>query len=99
MNPGTPAIHACVLGLLGQRAATASICPSEVARALAPQEPAEGALGWRALMEPVRDQARHMAREGLVVITQGRQALAPDEPFEGPIRLRRGPGFPSQSEG
>jgi hypothetical protein len=93
MNAGAPAIRARVLGLLSQRAAASSICPSEVARALAPQEPANGPLGWRALMEPVRDQARHMAREGLVVITQGQQALSPDEPFEGPIRLRRGPGF------
>lgn len=95
MSPSAPAIRACVLGLLSQRAATSSICPSEVARALGPQDPS----GWRALMEPVREQARHLATEGVIVITQGSQALAPDQPFDGPIRLRRGLGFMAQDEG
>lgn len=95
MTPRAPAIRACVLGLLSQRAATASICPSQVARALGTQHP----QGWRALMEPVREQARHLANEGVIVITQGSQALAPDRPFDGPIRLRRGPGFMAQNEG
>lgn len=71
-----------ILRLLDARAEEASICPSEVARA-------EYARDWRGHMAEVRDAARHLARRGVVAITQRGKALDPDKAFRGPIRLRR----------
>ncbi|SAK52385.1 hypothetical protein AWB76_01700 [Caballeronia temeraria] len=81
-------IEHCMLDLLGRRAASASICPSDVARALAGDEDA-----WRALMPPVRRVAARLAREGSVLISQRDAVLHPDAVGRGPIRLRRGPKF------
>jgi hypothetical protein len=81
-------IAARIIDLLGQRAASASICPSEVARALRP-ETGE----WRPLMQPVRDAAAALAREDRIIITRKDERLDPDALGPGPIRLRRGPGF------
>lgn len=82
-------IAAAIVELLRQRAPSASICPSDVARALADDEPA-----WRALMSPVRDAAAALARAQCIVITQGTDRVDPDDVDRGPIRLRRGPKFP-----
>jgi hypothetical protein len=57
-----------------------SICPSDVARAEEPQ-------AWRAQMDVVRAVARHLARKGLLVVTQRGRAIDPDSPPKGPIRL------------
>jgi hypothetical protein len=84
-------IKRCVLKLLSQRAASASICPSDVARALASDNEA-----WRAMMHPVKGVAAQLAREGKISITQGSATLDPSDPKQiehGPIRLRRGPHF------
>lgn len=81
-------IAAAIIDLLGQRAASASICPSEVARALSP-DPA----GWRPLMQPVRDAAAALARAARIIITRKDEQLDPDALGSGPIRLRRGAGF------
>lgn len=80
-----------IIALLHQRAPTSSICPSDVARALAESETA-----WRALMQPVRDVAADLARAGTIIITQGDTQRDPDMIDLGPIRLRRGPGFPQR---
>ncbi len=80
-----------IIALLQQRAPAASICPSDVARALAESETA-----WRALMQPVRDTAADLARAGTIIITQGNTRCDPDTIDVGPIRLRRGPGFPQR---
>ena len=77
-----------ILALLAARAPDASICPSDVARSLRP-----AGCAWRALMPPVRDAARQIARDGRVEITQRGAALDADARFRGPIRLRRGPRF------
>lgn len=77
------AIAATIERLLAARAADSSVCPSEVARALAP------APAWRALMPAVRDVARALARAGRVRVTQGGHTLDPDEPWRGALRLRR----------
>lgn len=72
-----------IWSLLDARSASASICPSDVARALASDEDA-----WRALMPEVRRVAAGLADEGLLRVTRGNavvDALAPG----GPIRLRR----------
>ncbi|MCV4939550.1 DUF3253 domain-containing protein, partial [Escherichia coli] len=59
------AIEASIFGLLDQRQAGATICPSEVARALQP----DGA--WRALMPQVRDVAQRLARARRLRVTRG----------------------------
>lgn len=68
--------------LLAERRDGASICPSEVARRLAPDD-------WRALMPLVRDVACALARAGRIRITQRGVAIDPDHPVRGPIRLSR----------
>jgi hypothetical protein len=83
-------IAATMIDLLRQRASDASICPSDVARALASDEP-----GWRALMPSIRDTAAALARSECIVITQGKERVDPADLDHGPIRLRRGPGFPA----
>ncbi|WBU37580.1 DUF2256 and DUF3253 domain-containing protein [Homoserinibacter sp. YIM 151385] len=70
-----------ILDLLGQRAATATICPSEAARAV-------GGDDWRELMEPARRAARRLVAAGEVVITQ-RGAEVDPSTVRGPIRIRR----------
>ncbi|MDV6276563.1 DUF3253 domain-containing protein [Rhodococcus erythropolis] len=66
--------------LLSARSAESSICPSDVARAAAPEN-------WRPLMEPVREAARRMVADGEVQITQGGEVVDP-ESARGPIRIR-----------
>lgn len=78
------AIERKILELLDARPVGASICPSEVARALRP-------LGdWRALMEPVRQAARRLQRAGRVQATQRGQPVDLSS-ARGPIRLRLKP--------
>lgn len=67
--------------LLANRAASATICPSDVARAAAPDD-------WRPLMEPVRRAARRLVAAGEVDITQGGRVVDPST-AKGPIRIRR----------
>ena len=66
--------------LLNARSAESSICPSDVARAAAPDN-------WRPLMDPVREAARRMVADGEVQITQGGEVVDP-ESVRGPIRIR-----------
>ncbi|MGU3434131.1 DUF3253 domain-containing protein [Actinomycetes bacterium M1A6_2h] len=70
-----------IRGLLASRAATSSICPSDVARAVSPDD-------WRPLMEPVRKAARRMVDAGEVEITQKGSVVDPST-ARGPIRIRR----------
>ena len=82
-GPVTP--EAIRAEILRRVAATAkSICPSEVARGLAPE-------GWRPLMGPVRAEAAALSREGGLDILRKGRPIAPDE-MHGVIRLRRRPG-------
>jgi hypothetical protein len=74
-------IEQTILDLLEQRAADASICPSEAARQLAVGD------DWRPLMEPVRMAARRLQRAGRIDITQKGRIVDPDR-AKGPIRLR-----------
>ena len=80
-----------ILDLLAQRAATATICPSEAARAVAGAG-GDGAHGdteaWRDLMEPARRAARRLVDRGEVEITQGGHVVDPST-AKGPIRIRR----------
>ncbi|TKJ95513.1 DUF3253 domain-containing protein [Plantibacter flavus] len=69
-----------ILDLLGKRAATSSICPSDVARAV-------GGDDWRALMDDTRRVAWRLVDEGRVRITQGDEAVD-RATVRGPIRIR-----------
>ena len=71
-----------IAGLLESRQPPATICPSEAARALEPNE-------WRLLMPRVRTVAIGMAKDGVLDIRQGGRTVMPDEPLRGPIRLGR----------
>ena len=73
-----------ILSLLAARAAGATICPSEVARAIAPS-------GWRPLMPRVRDVAATMAVAGEVELRQRGRVVPPLDPVRGPLRIARAP--------
>ena len=68
--------------LLDRRHPSASICPSEVPRAVTPR-------GWRAHLEEVRDLGRHLARRRKLVIAQRGRTCDPALDVRGPIRYRR----------
>ena len=69
-----------ILALLRKRAAGATICPSEVARALAPSS-------WRPLMPHVRAVAATMAAAGEVELRQRGQPVSPFAEHRGPLRI------------
>ncbi|GAA3290132.1 DUF3253 domain-containing protein [Arthrobacter citreus] len=69
-----------ILALLAARAETSSICPSDAARAVEPEE-------WRPLMEPVRQAAARLMERGDVEITQRGKVIDPAT-ARGPIRIR-----------
>ena len=75
-------LESAILDLLGQRAARATICPSEAARAVA------GEGEWRELMEPARRAARRLVATGEVEIVQGGRVVDPST-ARGAIRIRR----------
>ena len=78
-------IEAALLAMIAQRGEQASACPSEVARALAPED-------WRDLMPRVRQVAGGLALRGLLDISQGGKSVSattlPHGPWKGPIRVR-----------
>lgn len=74
-------LEAAVLRLLDARAAGATICPSEAARAV-------GGEDWRPLMEPARAAARRLVVAGDVEVTQGGRVVDPST-ARGPVRVRR----------
>jgi len=76
------ALEAAILTLLDKRAAGATICPSEAARAVA------GEGDWRALLEPARRAARRLVAADQVEITQSGRVVDPST-AKGPIRIRR----------
>lgn len=78
-------LEAAILMLLADRPGTATICPSEAARAI-------GAEGWRSLMDDTRRAARRLAAADLVEIRQ-RGAVVDPSHAKGPIRLGRGHRF------
>jgi len=73
-------LEATILDLLGKRAATSSICPSDVARAV-------GGEHWRGLMDDTRRVAWQLVDQGRVRITQGDESVH-RETVRGPVRIR-----------
>ena len=74
-------LEEAIVALLSKRAAGATICPSEVARKLFPDD-------WRERMEDARRAARRLVAAGLIEITQGGRVVDPST-ARGPVRLRR----------
>ena len=72
-----------ILGLLAQRDPSATICPSEAARAV-------GGPQWRELMDEVRAAARRLEAAGAVDIMQRGEVVDPAA-ARGPLRIRRRP--------
>jgi hypothetical protein len=79
----TDAIAAEILRQTAARGADKSICPSEVARALAPEDDA-----WRRLMGAVRATAIRLAREGQVEVLRKGKPVDSAAEIRGVIRLR-----------
>jgi hypothetical protein len=77
-------LKAAILTLLAQRDPGKTICPSEVARAVAGSEDRSA---WEPLMEPVRQAAENLVAEGRLVITQHGRAID-GSTAKGPVRLR-----------
>lgn len=77
-------LEQAILDLLERRDPTASICPSDAARAVHTGDDD----GWRALMEPARRAARRLVDAGEVEITQGGETVDAAR-ARGPIRIRR----------
>ncbi|MGN6279345.1 MAG: DUF3253 domain-containing protein [Sphingomonas sp.] len=72
---------AVVLALLDDREPGATICPSEVARRIAPADLAED-WGWRAVMPTVHDAVdRLLARHSITLSWKGRALLARSGPY------------------
>lgn len=86
--PSSTELRRGIIELLGSRKPESSICPSDVARALGTSD------GWRELMDPVRAAAGQLVDDGTVIITQGSATVDLDT-VKGPIRIRRGPNWPS----
>jgi len=80
----TEALEAEILRQTSERGTGKSICPSEVARALAPEEEA-----WRRLMGPVRAAAIRLAKAGQVEVLRKGKPVEPDAEIRGVIRLRK----------
>lgn len=75
------ALKKSILALLAQRAPSATICPSEAARAHF------GETHWRHGMEQTRRAARALVDQGKIEILQKGQVIDPTT-AKGPIRLR-----------
>ena len=80
------AIESAVFALLDERRAGATICPSEVARSLAPPGDEDS---WRAAMPAVRRVAARLAAHGRLRVTRGGAPVADAQSPGGPIRLGR----------
>ncbi len=73
------ALEAEIERLAHARGAGKTLCPSEVARALAPE-------AWRPLLPAVREAAARLVLEGRIAIFRKGKPIAPDE-MHGVIRL------------
>ena len=80
MSPTDRELERAIRSLLAGRAATASICPSEAARAV-------GGDDWRTLMAAARAAARRLVEAGEVQVTQKGFVVDPST-ARGPIRIR-----------
>jgi hypothetical protein len=82
-------LERALAALLDERTSGATVCPSEAARVVAPND-------WRPLMEPARMAARRLVERGLAQITQKGRVVDPST-ARGPIRVGRARGVPGSS--
>jgi hypothetical protein len=75
-----PRLEEAIVELLSKRAGGATICPSEAARLVFPEE-------WRNRMEDARQAGRRLVAAGRIEIVQGGRVVDPST-AKGPIRLR-----------
>ncbi|MDB9525184.1 DUF3253 domain-containing protein [Oscillatoria sp. CS-180] len=80
MTISPQSIQDCLLALVRDRGPDKTICPSEVARALAD-------TNWRQWMPQVRDVGTQLARAGKIAVTQKGKVVDPEH-AKGPIRYR-----------
>ncbi len=73
-------IETAIFEKLDKRDVGKSICPSEVAKDLQPEQ-------WQRMMPKVRATALGLMRQGRLTITKKGKAVDPDQ-FKGVIRLR-----------
>lgn len=73
------AIEQTMLQLLAQRRPGSTICPSEVARAVSPDD-------WRMLLDDVREVAARLVSEQRAVVKQAGSPVDP-QAARGPIRI------------
>ncbi len=74
------ALEQTLRDLLERAKAGSSVCPSQAARAVAPDD-------WRPLMQASRSAARRLVTAGVAEITQGGSVVDPST-ARGPIRVR-----------
>jgi hypothetical protein len=80
---GSPEIlRDTMLSMIAERGEGKSICPSEVARAIAGDHPDN----WGLLMQPVRRAAVALTKEGRMIILRKGKPADPDD-FRGVYRL------------
>jgi hypothetical protein len=84
-----PTVVDTVRALLNDRAPEATVCPSEVARALARSREGQD-TNWRRFMPDVHDGVDLMVAESHIRLSWKGQ---PRPVRTGPYRLHRGPGF------
>jgi hypothetical protein len=80
INDTDRALESAILDLLSRRASGSTLCPSEAARQVDPEQ-------WRALMEPARMAARRLHAQGKLRVQQKGHDVEPSD-AKGPIRLR-----------
>ena len=80
------AVRDAVLALCDARAPGATVCPSEVARALANAADGGAAADWRGQMPTVHGAVDRLVAEGLVQLSWKGKPLATRA---GPYRIRR----------
>lgn len=75
-----PEIAKAILSTTAARGAEKSVCPSEIARNLYPDN-------WRDRMQDVVEVAIALHRQGKVLITQGGESIDVNQ-IKGPIRIK-----------
>jgi hypothetical protein len=75
-------IEAAMLALVAERGAGRNLDPTEIARAVGGDRPE----GWGPLMQPVRQVAVRLMKEGRIVILRKGRPVDPDD-FKGIYRL------------
>ncbi|MEO1534937.1 MAG: DUF2256 and DUF3253 domain-containing protein [Planctomycetota bacterium] len=80
LSPTDEALERAIVELLAKRDSGKTICPSEAAKAVSPDD-------WRELMEPARMAGRRLIERGAVVFTQQGHIVDPST-AKGPIRIR-----------